>query len=143
MLILPHSMRSRLRQSRKTVDVPFANVNIPRHVRRWLWTTCAWLECYRFLLSSCLQILSTETTRKNAVIGRHTWRIPTAMRSSYRRTTISIGCSTCNAWTSFALFLPYDLVAASVLECLSIFLQVYWMAIRFMASRKLLLGKSQ
>jgi len=51
MSILPHSLRSRLRQSRKTVDVPFANVNTSRHVRRWLWTTCAWLECYRFLLS--------------------------------------------------------------------------------------------
>lgn len=102
--------------------------------------------CYHYisvLLSSCLQTLWTETTRKSAVVGCHTKRIPIATRSSYQRTTISTDCSTCNAWTSFALFLQSDLVAASVPEYLSIFLRVYWMVIQFMASRKLLLGKPQ
>lgn len=93
--------------------------------------------------SSDLQIPWTETTRKNVATGRHTWRILIAMRSSYQKTTISTGYSACNAWTSFALFLPFDLVAVSVPECLSIFLQVCWMVILFTASRKLSLGKSQ
>lgn len=93
--------------------------------------------------SSRSQTPWTETTRKNAVPGRHTWRTLIATRSSYRRMTTSTDCSTCSAWISFALFLQFDPVAASVPECLLIFLRVCWMVIRFTASRKLLLGKLQ
>lgn len=152
MSILPRPTRPRLRKLGKTVDIR----NVPFNRKRWYSPTrplCvgyglrvrnAIAFCYHYvsvLLSSRLQILWTETIRKNAVAGRHIWRIPIATRSSYRRMTISTGCSMCNAWTSFALFPPFNLVAASAPECLSIFLRAYWMVIRFTASRKLLLGK--